>query len=67
MSTSAIVKSYTDARRDLDRIAAQRKIIAATNKNVFDEMTSHIQRSPPSTFTTTAPFYSPYQTDQQVL
>ena len=65
MSTSAIVKSYTDAKKDLDRIAAERKIIAATNKNTYNEMASNIQRSPPLTFTTTAPFYSHY--DRQVI
>lgn len=67
MSTSAIVKSYTDARKDLDRIATQRQIIASANKSAYDEMTTPNQRSPPQAFTATAPFFSPDQYGQQVM
>lgn len=83
MSTSAIVKSYTEARKDLDRIAAQRKLIAAKNRVTHDEMANTSRRSLQSpqnipqnmqnilqnvpTFSATAPFFSPEQYNPQVI
>ena len=66
MSTSAIVKSYTDARKDLDRIAAQRKLIYAKNRSAYDNATPVSPRSTAHTFTTASPFYPKEQYVAQV-
>ena len=79
MSTSAIVKSYTEARKDLDRIAAQRKLIATKNRLAHEEITLNLamqngspnnhRNSPQSNsgFTGSAPYFSPEQYNTQVI